>query len=65
VVGLKSFQVDRDSSMTCKVWVERDFGTVDEFVALKASEINGVQQTSTSDDFSVAESKGVPSRIFG
>jgi hypothetical protein len=40
------------------------FGTVDEFVAVKASDINRVQQPSTTHHFCVIESKGLPRRVF-
>jgi hypothetical protein len=42
-----------------------EFGTVDEFVAVEASEITRLQQPPIRGKLAIVESKGLPRRISG
>ena len=61
----KKFRSDRLQVNEFHASIGRQFDPVDQFVAVKASNINRLQQRSISSGFRIAESKGLPRRVSG
>jgi hypothetical protein len=65
VVGLRTSGVTSLQVNQFQASIGRLLNTVDEFVAVKASKINRLQQRSIISGFRIAESKGLPRRSSG